>query len=310
MNEAYDLRALKAFIILADSGSFATASTILQRDPTSLSRRLQGLEAALGVRLADRTTRSFTLTEAGQAFLARIRPVLNDLDAAAREVATFGTGEPRGRLRIALPGSFARLWLEPVLIGFLQRYPGISLDAHYTNSFVDLVGQGFDAAVRLGELSDSRLVARKVANRRRLICASPAYLERRGTPESPQDISDHACLCFTGTKEPNRWDFQRGDEPTISTVVNCYVASDDADVLVRAARAGLGLYRAADWHAGPHLASGELIEVLQQWTVVDNGAIHVLVPSLSRMPTKTRAFSDWIANALASPPWLTKSDSC
>jgi DNA-binding transcriptional LysR family regulator len=306
MHERVSLQDLRTFLVLASRGSFAAAAEHLSRDATSLSRRLQSLEGHLGVRLADRSTRAFVLTEAGRAYLERIGPAIEALDAAGREATALVDGAPRGRLRVALPGSFARRWLDPLIIDFLKAHPNISFEAHYSNSFVDIIAQNFDVAIRLATLSDSRLVARKLAPRRRLVCAAAAYLARAAPLDGPKDIISHSCLCFTGRQEPYRWRFGKSGE-TLAVMANCYMASDDADLLLAAAQAGLGLFYTTDWHAGPSLASGDLVEVLTDWPVMDDGAIYFVTPAISGMPSKTRAFSDWIAKALATPPWLSGS---
>ena len=202
MQQSSNLAELRAFAALAETKSFAAASKLLGRDPTVLSRNVQALERRLGVRLADRTTRTVTLTEAGMVYAARISTLLNELQSADREAAAFGQGEPQGHLKVALPGSFGRLWLASLITGFLRAHPRVTIEIHYSNSFVDLTAQGFDLAVRLAELSDSRLVARKVASRRRLLCASPDYLTTYGAPSRPEELAGHDGLCFTGRDKP------------------------------------------------------------------------------------------------------------
>lgn len=298
-----DLADIRAFVALADAGSFAAAGRALDRDPTVLSRRLQALEERLGVRLAERTTRRVALTEAGAAYLARVRPLLHDLEAADREAAAFADGEPRGRLRLALPATFGRMWLPPLIVGFLRAHPRVTIDASYANRFVDLIGEGFDLAVRLGALPDSRLIARKVGERRRLVCASPDYLARHDPVRTPKDLLGHACLTFTGRADPFRWEFIGTDGALDSVTVKGPLACDDAELLVEAAVAGLGLLYTTDWMVGAELAAGRLVTVLDAWRVADTGAIYVVTPAASGTPSKTRAFSDWLARGLASPPW-------
>ncbi len=304
LHDTHDLEELRTFVALAATGSFASTASIIGRDATMVSRRLQSLEKRLGIRLADRTTRSFNLTEAGRAYLDRIKPLLDELDIASSEASAFAKGTPRGRLRVALPGSFARIWLEPIVVSFLKAHPEITLDARYSNAFVDLVGDGFDVAIRVGEMIDSRLIARKIGTRRRLVCASAEYLAEHGEPQSPEDVANHLCLCFTARSEPYRWEFRKADGSKLTVVVRCHTSSDDADLLVAAARAGLGLFYTTDWHVGPLLASGELVEILKDYPVADDGGIYVLTPAGGGMPTKTRAFSDWVATGLVQPPWL------
>jgi DNA-binding transcriptional LysR family regulator len=215
---------------------------MLGKDPAMMSRRLKSLEARLGVRLAERTTRRVELTEAGQAYLARVGPILLDLEAADREAAAFGDGEPNGHLRISLPGSFGRRWFGPIIAEFLAQHPRVTIEADAVNRFVDLIGERYDLAIRLGALPDSRLVARKVADRRRLLCASPDYLARHGTPQSPQDLARHDCLCFTERRDPYRWSFQAPEGGAVSATVSARLASTEADILVDAAIAGLASF--------------------------------------------------------------------
>ena len=298
-----DLQELQAFLLLAETGSFAAAARRLGRDPTSVSRRLQRLEARLGVRLAERTTRRVRPTEAGRALLARVKPLLDDLAAAERDVGALAGGEPQGRLRLALPGSFSRLWLAPLVCSFARAHPRVVVDAEHTNRIVDLVGGGYDLAVRLAVLPDSRLVARKVADRRRILVASPGFLASHPPVTRPEDVARLPALCFTGREDALRWRFVGPGDATAVVSVTCRMASDDADLLVGAALNGLGLFYTTDWHVGPHLARGALQLVLPEWTIPDDGGVYVVTPTAAHLPAKTRAFSDWIAAGLSPPPW-------
>jgi DNA-binding transcriptional LysR family regulator len=298
-----NLDEIRAFVAIATSRSLVAAGKMLGRDPAMMSRRLKALEARLGVRLAERTTRLVTLTEAGEAYLARVSPVLLELDAADREAATFGNGEPNGHLRISLPGSFGRMWFGPIISGFLAEHPRVTVEADATNRFVDLIGERYDLAIRLGELPDSRLVARKLADRRRLLCASPAYLARAGTPQSPQDLVRHDCLCFTGRTDPYRWSFRKADGSVTNMIVSARLASTEADILVDAAIAGLGILHTTDWYVGTAIREGRLVEVLADWPLADRGAVYVMTPASMGTPSKTRAFSNWTRTRLINPPW-------
>ncbi len=304
MQQLPDTETLEAFVALAETGSFALAGRRIGRDPTIVSRRLQALEARLGVRLAERSTRRVTLTEAGAAYLERVRPLLRDLAAADRDAAAFAQGTPRGHLRLSLPTSFGRMWLSQMIADFLQAHPHVTIEAEFSNRFVDIIGERFDLAVRLGVLPDSRLVARKLFPRHRLVCASPDYLARAQPLRQPVDIAHHACLLYTGKVNPTVWEFLEPDDRLITIPIAAALASDDAEVLVDAAVAGLGLLYATDWLVGRQLASGALTRVLPDWRIPDEGAIHIVTPSLAGMPNKTRAFSDWLAARFQpKPPW-------
>lgn len=290
---------LRAFVAVAETGSFSAAGRLLDRDPTVVSRRLQTLEGRLGLRLAERTTRQVSLTEAGRAYLSRIRPLLQELDAAEREVGVFADGEPRGHLRLAIPGGFGRLWLGPIIVDFLASHRRVSINATATSRFVDLIGEGFDMAVRLGDLPDSRLVVRKVAERRRLVCASPGYLSQNEVIREPKDLARHPCLCFTNHADPYNWLFNSADGGVTGVTVSGPLASEEVDLLVHATVAGLGILHVTDWYVANELASGKLVEVLGNYPIVDKGAVYIVTPAAGGMPNKTQAFSDWLAKELS-----------
>ena len=303
MQQSSKLSEIRAFVALAETGSFTATGRLLGRDPTVVSRSVQSLERRVGVRLVDRSTRQVTLTEAGSLYLARVRPLLQELDAADREASSLASGDPRGRLKVALPGAFARLWLAPVIASFARAYPQVTLDLSYSNRFVDLIGEGFDIAVRLGELADSRLVARKIGSRRRLLCASPAYLADHPQICVPEDLRGHDALIFTGRTDPYRWMLRDADGETRTILMEARIASDEADVLVSAAIAGLGIMLTTDWHVGPALNDGRLTEALPSWPPVDGGGVYVIMPAGPGVPSKTRAFAEWLARELVNPPW-------
>jgi DNA-binding transcriptional LysR family regulator len=295
---------LVSFVTVAEELSFTRAAERLGRDATILSRRIRSLETRLGVRLVERTTRSVALTEAGRGYLERARSILRSLDEADREAASHATGEPRGHLRLALPGSFGRIWLSSTIAEFLVAHPRISIEAEFSNRFVDVIAERFDLAVRLGELTDSRLVARKVCARRRLLCAAPSYLEKAGVPAHPEDLAQHACLVFSGIKNGDRWEMTDAAGASAQVSVSGQFISDDAEVLIDAAIAGLGVFLATDWLVGRALQAGRLVPVLPEWRMVDEGAIYVVTPSGAGAVSKTRAFSEWIVARLSRPPWL------
>jgi len=305
MHDWSDIEAIAAFATVAERGSFVAAGKVLGRDPTVISRRVRALEARLGVRLLARSTRRVTLTEAGVAYLARVQPVLRDLMTADREAAAFAAGAPRGRLRIAAPSTFGRMWLTPLLTEFLASHPAVTLEVSFSNRFVDLIGEGFDVAVRLGVLPDSRLVARKIARRQRLVCAAPAYLARHGEPATPEALARHACLIFSGFSTPHYWQFSNASGTTQAASVDGPFVSDDAEALVAAAVAGLGVMIATDWLVGRELADGRLVPILREWSVADEGAIYVVMPSSEGLPSKTRAFADFMVERMRHPPWLS-----
>lgn len=296
---------LTSFVAVAETLSFTHAAQKLRRDATVVSRRVSHLEARLGVRLLERTTRRVALTEAGHGYLERARAILRAIDEADREVSAHAQGEPRGHLRLALPGLFGRMWLAPVITEFLSSHPHVTIEAEFSNRMVDLVGERFDLAIRLGKLGDSRLVARRVATRERMLVASPAYLARHGAPRTPSDLATRDCLVFTGLVERNRWEMIDRTGRRERVIVRGPLACDEAEVLRDAALAGRGIFLATDWLVGPLVHAGLLKRVLPRWRVQDEGAIYVVTPSSTGHATKTRAFSAFVAERLAGPPWAT-----
>jgi DNA-binding transcriptional LysR family regulator len=289
---------------VAEHGSFARAAAALGRDPSVVSRRVSALERRLGVRLLERTTRRLSLTEAGAALARQARAALAALAEAEEEASALG-GTPRGLLRLALPGSFGRMWVAPLLPGFLAAHPEVRVDARFSNRYVDLVAEGFDAAVRVGTLPDSGLVARRVATHRRVLCAAPAYLAARGVPAEPRDLERHACLGFTWFASHPDWSFAReGRRVIVRAAANAPLTADDGEALVHAAVAGVGIMLASDWLVGRELGDGRLVPLLEAWTHDKEGAVHAVVPSGRLLAGKTRAFLDWIAARFAPvPPW-------
>lgn len=299
-----EIAEIAAFAAVAQQGSFTKAAAVLGRDATVLSRRVQSLEQRLGVRLFTRTTRHVALTEAGAGFLVRAQAIAGALADAREEASTYGRGEARGTLRLALPGTFGRMWIAPYLPEFMAAHPQVRIDASYSNQFVDLVAEGFDAAVRLAELADSRLVARRITPRRRLLCAAPAFLARHGAPSRPEDLERLPCLAFSGLASHPNWTFVNAQDERVTVRADGPLVSDDAQALVHAAEQGLGIMLSTDWLVGRELATGTLVPVLGEWLPHDDGAIYTVVPSNRLLPAKTRAFIDWIAARFAPiAPW-------
>ena len=308
--EAARIAEMAAFVAVAERASFTQAAARLGRDATVLSRRIHALERRLGVRLLERTTRRVALTEAGTLFLERARAILRALDEAEEAATAQAGAEPAGTLRLALPGTFGRMWVAPLLPEFLQAHPQVRIEAEFSNRFVDLVGEGFDVAVRLGELPDSTLIARQVATRRRLICAAPAFLARHGVPQRPQDLEATDCLGFRGFVGYPDWHFADANGKRVSVRVSGRLVADDVEAVVAAAVHGIGVMMSTDWLIGRELAQGTLVPILQDWSLEDEGAIHLVTPSARLLPSKTRAFIDWLsARFTPEPPWRASNTS-
>lgn len=292
---------ITAFLAAVEHGGFTAAGQVLGRDGSILSRRVTALEKRLGVRLMERTTRRLALTEAGEAFHQRMRGALRTLQEIEQDTAAAAS--VHGTLRVSLPATFGRMWVAPILPAFLATYPDLVVETAFEDRYVDLVAESFDVAVRIGTLTDSRLVARRLAPSQRMLCASPAYLQTRGTPSRPADLGRHACLGFSRLASHPLWHLRDGDK-TMAIRIAGPLVTDDAQSLVQAAVSGAGIAMVSDWLAGPELCSGRLVPVLPDHPVENNETIYLVHPSARLLPAKTRAFGDWIAAELGATPWL------
>ncbi|MBN7135653.1 transcriptional regulator [Lysobacter enzymogenes] len=298
-----ELQQIEAFAAVAEHGGFAAAARALGRDASVVSRRIDALEARLGVRLLSRTTRRVALTEVGATYLRRVHTILGELAAADVEAAEAAAA-PQGVLRLALPAEFAQRWIAPWLADFLAEHPKLRLELSHSDRFVDLVAEGFDAAVRIGELADSSLLARRLAGFETLLCAAPSYLQRRGHPHRPDDLQRHACLGMPKARFWPDWKLVSGRRRSVQRIPAAIV-SDDGEGLLAACIAGAGIMPAPEWLIGRELAQGQLLRVLPQWRVDYDGAVHAVLPPGRLVPAKTRAFVDRLVREFEpQPPWL------
>lgn len=293
-----DFDQIAAFLATVEHAGFTAAGTALNRDGSLVSRRVTALEKRLGVRLLERTTRRVALTEAGEAYYQRMRKAVQavgEIDAEAVDAASA----VRGTLRLSLPATFGRMWIAPILPAFLRQHPGLAIEARFEDRYVDLVAEGFDVAVRIGELADSRLIARKLARASRLLCASPDYLAERGMPVHPSDLANHDCIGFSRLASHPIWHL--GDDgKTVAVRISGPLVTDDATSLIQAAVAGVGIAMVSDWLAGPELKSGRLVPVLSGHPVATTEGIYIVHPSAKLIPAKTRVFIDWLADTIMS----------
>ena len=283
---------MNAFVRVAERGSFAAAAADLGLTPSALSKLVTRIEDRLGVRLLTRTTRKLALTAEGELFVARSRDILASIEAAEAEV-TAASERPRGHLRISVGTAVAKQILGPALPVFLSRYPDITVELHVSDRQVDLVAEQIDVAIRSGALGDSTLVARKVGEATRVICASPRYLEEHGTPQVPADLLQHNCLTLPGPAW-SQWPFHT-HEGINRLAVSGTFTSDNADLLLDMAVAGLGIARLADFMVARALRDSALVRLLVDSHVPESFPIHALtVPGRHRAP-RIRAFVDFLA---------------
>ncbi|MGO1070103.1 LysR family transcriptional regulator [Lysobacter sp. CA199] len=289
---------LEAFEAILQHGSFTAAARQLQVTPGAITRRLNTLEARLGAKLLNRSTRRLSLTESGRHYYSEVAPALAQILAAGERVHDL-SAQPRGELRVSLPMNFGRLYVIPHLPNFLHRYPGIDLDLQFDDRFIDLIGAGFDAAIRIGALSDSRLVARRIAQTRRILVAAPEYLQRRGTPASPAELIDHDCLHYTLFRDTATWEFQGEREPLRVPVRGRLKANYGAPLVDAAVRGG-GILQTATFAVAQELASEQLVEVLPDWCLVPIG-IYAVYPGREYRPRKVEAFIDFVEETIGKP---------
>ncbi|MBE9603948.1 LysR family transcriptional regulator [Acetobacteraceae bacterium H6797] len=289
------LSGLAAFIRTVELGSQAAAAKALGLSRVAIGRQIQGLEQQLGVRLLQRTTRSQTLTEAGTAFFERARPALDQLQEAAEQAAEFRTSL-RGSLRINAPISFAAHSLAPVLAGFSARYPELEIELTLNDRAVDLIGEGYDLALRVGEVKDINLASRKLAQFPVIPCAAPSYLARHGTPLEPADLLAHNCLRYLLSSQSQGWLLVAADGTRHTIPVRGNMAANNGDTLMAAALAGQGIILQPSFIVGEALRDGRLVQLFPGWQN-RHLVLHAVFPATRMMPIKLRRLVDFLVEA-------------
>lgn len=301
------LHALMAFTAVVESGSFARAAERLDLSVSAVSRQVAELEAQLGARLLNRTTRRLSLTESGRVFYERTAQVLADL-AEAEEAAHAGSAVPRGTLRITSSVTFGARHLAPVVASFMAKHPDVRVDIELSDRVVDLVDEGFDAAVRIGAVGSQQLVGRKVGDTRMLCCASPGYLAAHGTPQQPEDLASHRCLTYEYLSSRNTWRFRGADGVERAVRIAGPLHANNGRFLTAMAAEGVGIAYEPDFIVGPDLASGRLVRLLGAWEMAPS-PIHVVYASRRHVTAKVRAFTDHIAQAFHTAPWRIEENA-
>lgn len=290
------LTALNVFRQVAELKSFSAAARELDLSNAAISKNVRELEAELGVRLINRTTRRLHLTEAGALYLARANTILDDLREADAAVGELGTA-PRGLIRVSAPMSLGIAKIAPAIADFLADYPEIRIELDLNDRYIDIVEGGFDIAIRGGaRLDDSSLVARKLSDLDRVVCASPDYIARHGVPATPAALCDHSCLVYTLSSAPHRWTFLRkGARQTID--VSGPLRVNNSLAIAAAVRAGLGVGLLPTFATAQDLKEGALRQVLKSWNA-EPAAIYAIYPRHREASPKLRLFIDALARAL------------
>jgi DNA-binding transcriptional LysR family regulator len=291
---------MAAFVRVVEGRSFSMAARALGLTRSAVSRQIAGLEDRLGARLLNRTTRRLSVTEAGAVYYERCARILAEVEAAERAVMDLDEA-PRGLLRVNAPMSFGLGHLGPALAEFAAAHPALKVELTLDDRVIDLVGEGYDMAIRIADLPPSALVARRLAVSRRILCAAPAYLARAGIPARPEELTRHACLSYTYLATGNDWRF-RGPDGPITVRIDGAISANNGDVLRHMALAGLGIILAPTFIVGDDLRSGALVPLLSQWTEADTG-IFAVYPHSRHLSPKVRAFVDFLAVRFSPAPY-------
>ncbi len=299
--DCHHMDEIVALLAIAANHSFAAAGKAVGRHPTIISKRIAALEARLGVRLVERTTRQVQLTDAGKRLVDKLR-VATDLISEAQQEAAETAEELRGHLKLALPATLGRLWLAPRLPEFMALYPKLELDVHYSDAYVDLIEGGFDVAIRVGHRADSGLVARKLADHQRVLAAAPRYIEQYGMPLEPADLPTHNCIGNPRLSSYPIWRLFDGKRVEVVRT-NGTLHTNDSIAMLEAARAGIGILGAGEWLLARDLAAGKLVRILPEWTFDGDGGVYLVRPSRRYAPARSDAFAAWISNLFQPIPW-------
>ncbi|MCB9558146.1 MAG: LysR family transcriptional regulator [Deltaproteobacteria bacterium] len=293
-----DLNEILVFAKVVQSGSFIGASRDLGMPKSTVSRKISELEERLGARLLHRTTRKLRLTDVGHAFYQHAERVVAEAEEAKLVVSRMQE-VPRGLLRVTAPLSFG--YLSPIVASFLQRYPEVQLELVCADRVVDLIQEGFDIAVRAGNLTDSTLIARNLGVLRSYLVASPAFLAKKGTPEAPQELEHFDCVVFGGGADRSRWRLHaKGTTATID--VRARFVVNDFDFLDEAALSGIGVAMLPVFRCIEHLRAKRLTRVLPEWCSPDT-PLHAVYPSARHLSPKVKAFLDHVRERMTPPPW-------
>jgi DNA-binding transcriptional LysR family regulator len=287
------LTRMRAFIDVVEAEGFSAAARKIGRSKALLSKYVRELEDELGALLLNRTTRQFSLTEAGHTYFKRASELVREIDSLA-ETVRESSGDVKGRIKLTAPRTFGDAAIGKSLVDFAKAHPDITLEIHLDDRFVDLVEEGFDLAIRITRLEDSSMIARRLSPFRIRICAAPELLERVGTPMQPSELARLPCIIDTNGRWLSNWPFRRDNGEMMSVSVSGPIEVNSPLATSAAAVAGLGFAPLPDFIAAPALASGELVSVLDE-SVPRDGGIYAVYPHRRYLPAKIRVFVDFLA---------------
>lgn len=297
------LSGLTVFVRVVDAGGFTAAAREMGVSKSAISKQVAGLEERLGARLLNRTTRRLSLTDAGATLYERALRILAEAEEAEAAVSQLSSA-PRGLLRINAPVTFGIGHLGPLLPAFMELYPDLSLEVVVNDRMVDLVEEGFDVAVRIADLPDSSLIAKRLCCSRRVVVASPDYVARRGAPRHPEDLANHELVMYAYTLRGTEWRLTGPEGRTASIRAdNSRLKANNGDLLRMAVNSGHGVAIMPTFVVGDDLASGRLVRLLPDWQD-ESGGVYAVWPHARFVPAKVRAFVDFLAEKMAgTPPW-------
>ena len=295
---------MQFFVLVARLGSLAAAARAIDLSPPAATKRLAALESRLGVRLLNRTTRSLSLTSEGETYLQHAARILGEI-ADMEDAVSQGRSTPRGLLRVNATLGFGRSSIAPLVSAFAVRYPEVEVQLEVTDRPIDLVESGYDLAIRFGALPDKRLNARRIMSNRRLLCASPAYLERHGTPTGLAQLANHRCIIHRQNDDAyGIWRFMHLDH-TEAVKVHGALSSNDGDIVLGWALDGHGILIRSEWDLAKYLDSGRLRIVLPEFTL-PSADLFVYYPSRRNQTIRARAFIDFLVEHFQAPPPKSK----
>jgi DNA-binding transcriptional LysR family regulator len=291
------------FVRAVEEGSFSAAARDLDLTPSAVSKQIRRLEDRLGVRLFNRTTRRISLTEAGQAYYERCTRIVGEIEEAEEAVTSLNEN-PRGTLRVAATVAFGRVEVLPRINDFLARYPDLNVEFELTDRHVDLVEEGIDVAIQWREqMEDPSLIARKLCVNRRIICATPEYIQRNGMPRTPEELLNHNCLTLYEVSTFNDWEFEDPEKGHRVLHVDGNFRANTADALYEAVLSGAGLARLSTWLVAPDIRAGRLVPVLPEYPH-EKSAFYVLYSHRRHLSRKIRTFVDFLVEVFTPvPPW-------
>jgi DNA-binding transcriptional LysR family regulator len=304
--DASEIRELSAFVAIVESGNFTRAAKRLGVTTSALSQTIRNLEERLGVRVLNRTTRSVAMTQAGSRVFEHVKPALGAL-AGVTEIANGFRDQPRGSLRVSCPRFYASMVLTPIIADFLRAYPDIVLELDTNDNFVDIIKGGFDAGIRLGENLARDMTAMKIGPEQRMAAvASPGYVAERGMPRTPRELREHRCINWRQPSSGSlyRWELEKNGRETLVEVSGPLIVAD-SEILMRGARAGLGIAFLLESMVASELASGTLLRMLEDWCPPFPG-FYIYYPSRKHVPAALKAFVDFVRDALQPRARLTR----